>query len=98
MVIKAVDSTCLLESIALRDSGVARINGKSSLGRITSLSYFTTGYVDPAWQEYHTLDLLNPANLPVTLYNNIVIGRNTFLRLTSSTGRLHSSSCFGSNY
>ena len=98
MVIKAVDSTCLLELIALRDVVVARLKGKSSLGRITTLSYSTTGYIDTDWQEYRTLDLLNSANLPVTLYNNIVIGRNTFLRLTSSTGRLHSSSCFGSNY
>ena len=98
MVIKAFDSSCFIESIALRDHVVAGIKGKDSLRRITSLSYSTTGYIDPTWQEYLTLDLLNSANLPTMLYYNIVTGRSTFLCLTSSTGRLRFSSCFGSNY
>ena len=89
MVIKAFNSTFLLESIALPGSIMARLEGNSSLGRIGQLSYPTAGYIDPAWHQYLTLELLNTANLSVTLYNKTVIGQIPFLCLTSPTGRLH---------
>ena len=89
MVIETFDSTFLLESVALPDGIMARLEGNSSLGGIALLSYPTAGYVDPAWHQYLTLELLNTANLSVTLYNKTFIGQIPFLCLTSPTGRLY---------
>ena len=57
-----------LESIEIPDDLVARLEGKSSLGRIGLLMHSTAGYVDPGWKGHLTLELSNVANLPITLY------------------------------
>ena len=57
-----------LERVALPDDLVARLEGKSSLGRLGLLIHSTAGYVDPGWDGYLTLELCNVANLPITLY------------------------------
>lgn len=72
-----------LESITLPDDLVARLEGKSSLGRLGLLIHSTAGYVDPGWQGHLTLELSNVANLPVTLYYGMKIGQISFLRLTT---------------
>ena len=71
------------ERVALPDDLVARLEGKSSLGRLGLLIHSTAGYVDPGWDGYLTLELSNVANLPITLYP----GMNraiSFFRLTTS--------------
>ena len=55
-----------LERVALPDDLVARLEGKSSLGRLGLLIHSTAGYVDPGWDGYLTLELSNVANLPIT--------------------------------
>ena len=62
---------------------VARLEGKSSLGRLGLLIHSTAGYVDPGWDGYLTLELSNVANLPITLYPGMKIGQISFFRLTS---------------
>ncbi|MEE9198967.1 MAG: dCTP deaminase, partial [Dehalococcoidia bacterium] len=51
-----------LEQIVLPDDIVARLEGKSSLGRIGLLIHSTAGYVDPGWKGHLTLELSNVAN------------------------------------
>jgi dCTP deaminase len=87
-----------LESITLPDNIVARLEGKSSLGRIGLLIHSTAGYVDPGWQGHLTLELSNVAKLPVTLYYKMKIGQISFLRLTSPAERIYGSSGLRSKY
>jgi dCTP deaminase len=72
-----------LERVALPDDLVARLEGKSSLGRLGLLIHSTAGYVDPGWDGYLTLELSNVANLPITLYPGMRIGQISFLRLST---------------
>ena len=72
-----------LERVVLPDDLVARLEGKSSLGRLGLLIHSTAGYVDPGWDGYLTLELSNVANLPITLYPGMKIGQISFFRLTS---------------
>ncbi len=72
-----------LERVALPNDLVARLEGKSSLGRLGLLIHSTAGYVDPGWDGYLTLELSNVANLPITLYPGMKIGQISFFRLTT---------------
>ena len=87
-----------LESVTLPDDVVARLEGKSSLGRIGLLIHSTAGYVDPGWSGHLTLELSNVANLPVTLYYRMKIGQISFLRLTTPADNLYGSPVLGSKY
>src|SRR4029077_18515667 len=72
-----------LERVALPDDLVARLEGKSSLGRLGLLIHSTAGYVDPGWDGYLKLELSTVANLPFTLYPGMRIGQISFFRLSS---------------
>jgi dCTP deaminase len=72
-----------LERVSLPDDLVARLEGKSSLGRLGLLIHSTAGYVDPGWDGYLTLELSNVANLPITLYPGMKIGQISFFQLTT---------------
>lgn len=87
-----------LESISLPDDLVARLEGKSSLGRIGLLIHSTAGYVDPGWRGHLTLELSNVAKLPITLYYGMKIGQVSFLRLTSAVEKPYGAEGLGSKY
>ncbi len=87
-----------LEVVGLPDDVVARLEGKSSLGRIGLLIHSTAGYVDPGWNGHLTLELSNVANLPVTLYYGMKIGQISFLRLTTPADNTYGSPALGSKY
>ncbi len=87
-----------LEHIELPDDLVARLEGKSSLGRIGLLIHSTAGYVDPGWKGHLTLELSNVANLPVTLYYAMKIGQLSYLRLSTAAENLYGSPALGSKY
>jgi len=71
------------ERIGIPNDLVARLEGKSSLGRLGLLIHSTAGYVDPGWDGYLTLELSNVANLPITLYPRMKIGQISFFKLTT---------------
>lgn len=87
-----------LEHIELPADLVARLEGKSSLGRIGLLIHSTAGYVDPGWKGHLTLELSNVANLPVTLYYGMKIGQISYLRLSTPADNLYGSEALGSKY
>lgn len=87
-----------LENIEIPGHLVARLEGKSSLGRIGLLIHSTAGYVDPGWKGHLTLELSNVANLPITLYHKMKIGQLSFLRLTTPADQLYGSPGLGSKY
>ena len=87
-----------LENIELPDDLVARLEGKSSLGRIGLLIHSTAGYVDPGWKGHLTLELSNVANLPITLYYGMKIGQISYIRLSTPVDNLYGSPALGSRY
>jgi dCTP deaminase len=87
-----------LERVTLPDDIVARVEGKSSLGRLGLLIHSTAGYVDPGWVGHLTLELSNVSNLPITLYYGMPIGQISFLRLTSPADNPYGSKALGSKY
>jgi len=76
-----------LERVRLPDDIAARLEGKSSLGRLGLLTHSTAGFVDPGWDGDLTLELSNVANLPITIYAGMKIGQIAFLKLTTPSDR-----------
>ena len=87
-----------VEWVELPNDLVARLEGKSSLGRLGLLIHSTAGYVDPGWRGNLTLELSNVANLPIALYYGMRIGQISFLRMSSVVDRPYGSSELGSKY
>jgi len=87
-----------LERVQLPDDLVARLEGKSSLGRLGLLIHSTAGYVDPGWEGNLTLELSNVANLPITLYDGMKIGQISFQRLSSPVEVAYGDARIGSRY
>ncbi|GAC1315884.1 MAG: dCTP deaminase [Thermoleophilaceae bacterium] len=70
-----------LERVTLPDDLVARLEGKSSLGRLGLLIHSTAGFVDSGFSGNLTLELSNVANLPITIYHRMPIGQLSFMRM-----------------
>ena len=87
-----------LERVRIPDDLVARLEGKSSLGRLGLLIHSTAGYVDPGWKGTLTLELSNVANLPIALYAGMRIGQISFFRMSSPVERPYGSRELGSKY
>jgi dCTP deaminase len=72
-----------LEVVRLADDIVARLEGKSSLGRLGLLIHSTAGFVDPGFEGHLTLELSNVANLPIAIYAGMRIGQLSFYELST---------------
>ncbi|MCB0827903.1 MAG: dCTP deaminase [Solirubrobacterales bacterium] len=70
-----------LEQVTLPDNLVARLEGKSSLGRLGLLIHSTAGFVDAGFSGNLTLELSNVANLPITIYHGMPIGQISFMQM-----------------
>jgi dCTP deaminase len=86
------------EVISVPPELVARIDGKSSLGRLGLLIHSTAGFVDPGFQGHITLELSNVANLPITLYPGMKIGQISFLTMTTPADVPYGTGKLGSKY
>jgi len=87
-----------LEVIRLSDDIVARLEGKSSLGRLGLLIHSTAGFVDPGFEGHLTLELSNVANLPIAIYPGMKIGQLSFYELTTPAEAPYGSKEAGSKY
>ena len=87
-----------LERIRLPDDLVARLEGKSSLGRLGLLIHSTAGFIDPGWDGHVTLELSNVANLPITIYPEMKIGQLSFVQLSEAAETPYGSGKLGSKY
>jgi dCTP deaminase len=87
-----------LERVRLPDDLVARLEGKSSLGRLGLLIHSTAGFIDPGWNGHVTLELSNVANLPITIYHGMKIGQLSFMQLTEPSATPYGSESLGSKY
>ena len=86
------------ERVVVPDDLVARLEGKSSLGRLGLLIHSTAGYVDAGWDGQLTLELSNVANLPITLYPGMKVGQISFVQMTSAADNPYGSDVLGSKY
>ena len=86
------------EKVSLSNKVVARLEGKSSLGRIGLLIHSTAGFVDPGFSGYLTLELSNVANLPIKIYPEMKIGQISFYYLNSPSESEYGSETYGSKY
>jgi dCTP deaminase len=87
-----------LERVAVPDDLVARLEGKSSLGRLGLLIHSTAGFVDAGFEGHVTLELSNVATLPITLYPGMKIGQISFLRMTTPADNPYGSVGLRSKY
>ncbi len=87
-----------LERVRLGDDIVARLEGKSSLGRLGLLIHSTAGFVDPGFDGYLTLELSNVATLPIAIYPGMKIGQISFYQMTTSADHPYGTSEAGSKY
>ncbi|MFV2143761.1 MULTISPECIES: dCTP deaminase [Isoptericola] len=86
------------EAVTLPDDVAARLEGKSSLGRLGLLTHSTAGFIDPGFSGHVTLELSNVATLPITLWPGMKIGQLCFFRLSSPAEHPYGSERYGSRY
>jgi dCTP deaminase len=86
------------EEVSLPDDIAARVEGKSSLGRLGLLTHATAGFVDPGFSGHVTLELANVATLPIKLYPGMKIGQLCFFRLSTPAEHPYGSEKYGSWY
>jgi dCTP deaminase len=87
-----------LESVTLPDNLVARLEGKSSLGRLGLLIHSTAGWVDAGFSGQLTLELSNVANLPIAIYPGMPVGQLCLFLMTSPAERPYGSKELRSKY
>jgi len=86
------------EFVTLPDDIAARLEGKSSLGRLGLLTHSTAGFVDPGFKGHVTLELSNTATLPIKLYPGMKIGQLCFFQLSSASETPYGSAKYNSRY
>ncbi len=87
-----------LEAVTLPDDIAARVEGKSSLGRLGLLTHATAGFVDPGFTGHVTLELSNVATLPIKLWPGMKIGQLCFFQLSSAAEHPYGTRVRGSHY
>lgn len=86
------------ELVTLPADVAARLEGKSSLGRLGLLTHSTAGFIDPGFSGHVTLELSNVATLPIKLWPGMKIGQLCFFRLSSPAEHPYGSAKYGSRY
>lgn len=86
------------EKVSLPDDIAARLEGKSSLGRLGLLTHSTAGFIDPGFEGHVTLELSNVATLPIRLWPGMKIGQLCFFKLSSPAERPYGSGATYSRY
>jgi dCTP deaminase len=86
------------ETIALGANIAARLEGKSSLGRLGLVIHSTAGFIDPGFDGQITLEFSNMGTMPMYLWPGMKIGQLSFFRLPEPTTLLYGSRAAGSHY
>lgn len=87
-----------LEWVELPDDLVARIEGKSSIGRLGLIVHATAGFVDPGWKGTLTLEITNLTRIPIKLWANLPIAQLSFMTLDRAAERPYGHPELGSHY
>lgn len=73
-----------LEKVKLADDLVARVEGRSSLGRLGIIVHSTAGFIDAGFEGTITLEITNINRMPVALYPGMRVCQLAFEKMTSS--------------
>ena len=87
-----------MEWVELPEDIVARIEGKSSLGRLGLIVHATAGFCDPGWKGTLTLELNNLTRVPIKLYAGLPIAQLSFMTLDAPALRPSGHEQLGSHY
>ena len=87
-----------IEYVEIPSVLVARIDGRSSLGRLGLLVHATAGYVDPGFKGTLTLELSNQCPMPIVLDIKMAIAQVSFLKMSSAPKRLYGAQGRNSKY
>ena len=86
------------EHVVLPDDVVARIEGKSSLGRLGLIVHATAGFVDPGFSGTLTLEVTNLTRIPIELWPGLPIAQLSFMALDAPAQRPYGHPDLGSHY
>jgi dCTP deaminase len=75
------------ETIKLPHDLVARVEGRSSMGRLGITMHVTAGYIDPGFHGKITLEISNIGKMPVALYTGQRVCQIVFETMTSPSER-----------
>lgn len=87
-----------LDHITLPNDIAARVEGKSSLGRLGLAVHITAGFIDPGFSGQITLELKNLGNEEVMLRRNQYVAQLSFHQLSSPADRPYGSPGLNSHY
>lgn len=86
------------EQVTLGTAVAARLEGKSSLGRLGLLTHSTAGFIDPGFSGHVTLELSNTATMPIKLYPGMKVGQLCFFELSTPADAPYGAGASGSRY
>lgn len=86
------------ESVRLPDNITARVEGKSSLGRVGLLIHVTAGFIDAGFMGQITLELKNLSPEPLALRPGQKIGQLAFFAMTTPAEFPYGHAALNSNY
>jgi dCTP deaminase len=87
-----------LEWVEIPDDIVARIEGKSSIGRLGLIVHATAGFIDPGFSGTLTLEITNLTRIPIKLYPGLPIAQLSFMGLDRAAERPYGHPDLGSHY
>jgi dCTP deaminase len=87
-----------LETVSLAPTLAARLEGKSTLGRLGLLVHVSAGFIDPGFSGTVTLELKNLSEAPLLLRPGMRIGQLSVFRMSSAPDRPYGSPGLGSHY
>lgn len=74
-----------METLTMPNNLLARLEGRSSLGRLGLVVHSTASVFDPGWHGVAVLELGNLGRMPIALYSGMRICSFTFEELTSDS-------------
>jgi dCTP deaminase len=87
-----------VEWVEMPNDIVARIEGKSSLGRLGLIVHATAGFVDPGFSGTLTLEITNLTRVPIVLWPGKPIAQLSFMALDRAAERPYGHPDLGSHY
>lgn len=87
-----------VEKITLPDDVAAKLEGRSSLGRLGLVIHATAGYVDPGFSGWLTFELSNLSRLPIKVYSGMKLAQICFFQMSSKVLHPYGSKKLGSKY
>lgn len=86
------------EKITLPDNLAAKLEGRSSIGRLGLIIHATAGYVDPGFSGWLTFEISNISRLPIKIYPGMKIAQLCFFQMSSPVRHLYGSKQTNNKY